>query len=81
MMNEKRRSSDVGTPRGISTYSVISQPLGNRREVNSAVYALLFSEIVQYCRSRVQSTTALEQKLSEIGYRIGRRSLELVAIR
>jgi len=80
MAERKRRSESTG-PRSLSGYTVVSQPLGTRRSVNVSMYALLFSEIVQYCLTRVQSTTGLERKLSDIGFRIGRRSLELVAIR
>lgn len=52
-----------------------------RGEVNMDAYLVLFSELVSYCRNRVESVTALEHKLSELGYRIGRRSLELIAAR
>eukprot|EP00188_Purpureofilum_apyrenoidigerum_P000383 Plantae.Rhodophyta-Purpureofilum_apyrenoidigerum.ctg11642.p1 GENE.Plantae.Rhodophyta-Purpureofilum_apyrenoidigerum.ctg11642~~Plantae.Rhodophyta-Purpureofilum_apyrenoidigerum.ctg11642.p1 ORF type:complete len:206 (+),score=26.41 Plantae.Rhodophyta-Purpureofilum_apyrenoidigerum.ctg11642:108-725(+) len=80
-MTERKRRSESTGPRSLSGYSVVSQPLGTRRSVNTSMYALLFSEIVQYCLTRVKSTTDLERKLSDIGFRIGRRSLELVAIR
>lgn len=55
--------------------------LSPRGQVNENAYLVLFSELVSYCRNRVQSVTELEQKLADIGYRIGRRSLELIFAR
>lgn len=55
--------------------------LATRGEVNQDAYLVLFSELVSYCRNRVQSVTELEKKLADIGYRIGRRSLELIFAR
>lgn len=52
-----------------------------RGEVNMDAYLILFSELVSYCRDRVESTMALEEKLSQVGYRIGRRALELILVR
>lgn len=44
-------------------------------------YLLLFSELVSYCRDRVESVVALQEKLSQLGYRIGRRALDLIVSR
>jgi trafficking protein particle complex subunit 5 len=52
-----------------------------RGEVNRDAYLVLFSELVGYCRNRVESVPALETKLAELGYRIGVRSLDLIAAR
>lgn len=52
-----------------------------RGQVNSDVYLSLFSELVSYCRDRVESVVALQEKLSQLGYRIGRRVLDLVVAR
>uniref|UniRef100_A0A7S0G1C0 Trafficking protein particle complex subunit n=1 Tax=Rhodosorus marinus TaxID=101924 RepID=A0A7S0G1C0_9RHOD len=79
-MDRRRRSDGLG-PKSTQSFSVLSQPLGNRREVSFSAYALLFSEIVQYSRKRVRSTTGLEEKLNDIGRRVGSRALELVSIR
>jgi len=76
------RSLTTATRRRV--VSVVEQPLvraGAGREVNEAVYALLFSELVQYCRNRVVSVTDLETKLADVGKRVGRRALDLVVIR
>lgn len=52
-----------------------------RGEVNMDAYLVLFSELVSYCRDRVESVMALQEKLSQLGYRIGRRALELILAR
>ena len=52
-----------------------------RGEVNMDAYLALFSELVSYCRDRVQSVVTLQDKLSELGYRIGRRALDLLVVR
>lgn len=52
-----------------------------RGEVNADAYLALFSELVSYCRDRVESVVALQEKLSALGYHIGRRSLDLVVAR
>lgn len=44
-------------------------------------YLTLFSELVSYCRDRVESVMALQEKLSQLGYRIGRRTLDLIVAR
>lgn len=66
-----------GKTRSILDMSILSP----RGEVNQDAYLVLFSELVSYCRNRVQSVTELEKKLADIGYRIGRRSLELIFAR
>lgn len=62
--------------------TILEAPLtAPRGEVNQDAYLVLFSELVSYCRNRVQSVTELERKLADLGYRIGRRSLDLIAAR
>lgn len=64
------------------TKSILEMSLTQARgEVNMDAYLLLFSELVSYCRDRVESVMALQDKLSQLGYRIGRRALELVLAR
>lgn len=65
------------TPRSILEKSLTQA----RGEVNMDAYLILFSEIVSYCRDRVESVMALQEKLSQVGYRIGRRALELILAR
>ncbi|PXF40844.1 Trafficking protein particle complex subunit 5 [Gracilariopsis chorda] len=52
-----------------------------RGEVNMDAYLALFAELVSYCRDRVESVMALQEKLSQLGYRIGRRALDLIVAR
>ncbi|KAI8847657.1 NO signaling/Golgi transport ligand-binding domain-containing protein [Chytridium lagenaria] len=46
-------------------------------EVSLNAFAFLFSEMVQYSQKRVGGITDLEKKLSDYGYRVGVRVLEL----
>jgi len=52
-----------------------------RGEVSLSAFALLFSEMVQYCQNRVESIADLEKKLEEAGYGIGQRMIELIGCR
>lgn len=87
MQSRSRRSlvQDIGngssTPHGI-TKNILEMSLTQARgEVNMDAYLILFSELVSYCRDRVESVMALQEKLSQLGYRIGRRALELILAR
>lgn len=53
----------------------------SRGDVNADAYLALFSELVSYCRDRVESVMELQENLSKLGYRIGRRALDLVVSR
>ncbi|KAI8926611.1 NO signaling/Golgi transport ligand-binding domain-containing protein [Entophlyctis helioformis] len=50
-------------------------------EVSLAAYAFLFSEMLQYAQKRVNGIQDLERKLSDYGYRVGIRMLELIVWR
>jgi hypothetical protein len=56
----------------------ISKP---KVEVNLSVYALLFSEMVQYCQSRVYTVPELQKKLSEMGNHVGQRVVDMLFLR
>lgn len=72
----------TSTPSGPRSRNILDASLTTPRgEVNRDAYLVLFAELVGYCRNRVESVTALESKLSELGYRIGCRSLDLIAMR
>lgn len=74
-------SASTGTA-SASNKSILDDSLTHLRgEVNLDVYLLLFSEMVSYCRDRVESVVALQEKLSLLGYRLGRRVLDLVIAR
>lgn len=69
------------SPHGI-TKNILEMSLNQARgEVNMDAYLVLFSELVSYCRDRVESVMALQEKLAQLGYRIGRRALELILAR
>lgn len=71
-----------GSTANASTRSILDVSLTQSRgDVNADVYLALFSELVSYCRDRVESVMALQDKLSKLGYRIGRRALDLVVSR
>lgn len=70
-----KRSSGVGG--GILDANV-ARPRG---EVSADAYLVLFGELVSYSLNRVKSVAELDRKLSEVGYRMGRRTLELIAVR
>lgn len=62
--------------------SILDKSLSRgRQEVSLAAYALLYSEIVQYCQSRSSSVPELQSKLHALGYDVGARILDLVFIR
>ncbi|KAK2160175.1 hypothetical protein LSH36_138g00024 [Paralvinella palmiformis] len=50
-------------------------------EVNLGTYALLFSEIVQYCQNRVYTVPELHSKLSAMGQQVGIRILDILFLR
>lgn len=81
---------DIGpgssTSRTVSTSSsqktILDESLTQvRGQVNADIYLSLFAELVSYCRDRVESVVDLQDKLSQLGYRVGRRSLDLIIAR
>lgn len=50
-------------------------------EVSLSAYAFLYSEIVQYSQKNIKGIQALEQKLSDLGYKVGSKMIELVSWR
>jgi len=50
-------------------------------EVSLTSFALLFSEMVQYCQNRVHTVPELQNKLSELGWNVGVRILDLLFVR
>lgn len=50
-------------------------------EVSLSSFALLFSEVVQYCQNRVYTVPELQNKLSEMGYEIGTKLIDLLIVR
>ncbi|XP_053604677.1 trafficking protein particle complex subunit 5 [Plodia interpunctella] len=65
-----------------SKSSILDKPLSKGKgEISLSVYALLFSEIVQYCQNRSHSIQELQTKLSDIGQDVGTRLLDLYFVR
>lgn len=52
-----------------------------KTEVSLSTFALLFSEMVQYCQSRVYSVSELQTRLSEMGQSVGASMLDVLVLR
>lgn len=62
--------------------SNIDKPLTKPRgEVSLSAFSFLFSELVQYCQSKVQNVSELERRLEDAGYGVGLRLLEVLCYR
>lgn len=66
----------------IAKWNILDRPLTrNRDELCLATFSFLFAEAVQYLQTRVQQVSELEDKLNQLGYRVGQRALELLCFR
>ncbi|KAK5583110.1 hypothetical protein RB653_004700 [Dictyostelium firmibasis] len=62
--------------------NIVDRPLSKgKNEINISSFAFLFSEMIQYCQDRIKAGHELEKKLSDMGYSIGPRLLELLCVR
>ncbi|XP_031565438.1 trafficking protein particle complex subunit 5-like [Actinia tenebrosa] len=62
--------------------NILDRPLSKgRNEINCSTFALLFSEMVQYCQNRVYTVPELQTKLSELGQHVGTRILDVLVLR
>eukprot|EP01132_Coremiostelium_polycephalum_P000980 gene980-1246_t len=62
--------------------NIVDRPLSKgKTEINLSSFAFLFSEIIQYCQDRIKEGHELEKKLSDIGFSVGTRILELLCVR
>jgi hypothetical protein len=62
--------------------SILDKSLSRgKQEVSLSAFALLFSEMVQYCQSRSSTVPELQGKLHELGFQVGSRMLDLVFVR
>ena len=64
--------------------SVYNQKINNSKEISTvslSAFSFLFSEIVQYSKKRAATLPDLEKRLSELGYNVGVRMLELICFR
>lgn len=62
--------------------SLLERPLARpKTEVSLGAFALLFSEMVQYCQSRVYSVSELQTRLSDLGRSVGGSLLDALVLR
>ncbi|KAJ1654469.1 Trafficking protein particle complex subunit 31 [Dispira simplex] len=63
--------------------SILDRSLNKTRnsEVGQGAFGFLFSEIIQYTQGRVEGIQGFEQKLSDLGFGVGVRMLELTMFR
>ncbi|XP_065834374.1 trafficking protein particle complex subunit 5-like [Oscarella lobularis] len=79
-MRKNKNKMSSGKPK--QQVGILDRALSKGKgEVNLSAFALLFSEIVQYCQNRVHSVNELHGKLSEFGQEVGVRMLDLLAVR
>lgn len=72
-------STAVSTRRPASVYDRNVQR--RRGDVSLSSFAYIFSEIIQYCHKQAKDIADLERRLNRLGYHVGLRTLELVALR
>lgn len=62
--------------------SILDKTLSRGKgEVSLGCFALLFSEVVQYCQSRVYTVPELQNRLHELGMDVGSRIIDLYFVR
>lgn len=62
--------------------AILERPLSRpKTEVSVSAFGLLFSEVVQYCQSRVYSVSELQARLAELGQRVGASLLDVLVLR
>ncbi|CAK0762156.1 hypothetical protein CVIRNUC_002928 [Coccomyxa viridis] len=62
--------------------SIIDRPLAKGKgEVSLSAFSFLFSEMVQYCQTRVSNIGELERRLEDTGFGVGLRLLEILSFR
>lgn len=62
--------------------SILDKSLSKGRgEVSLSCFALLFSELVQYCQNRVYTVPELQNKLAKMGQEVGVKLIDLYFVR
>lgn len=62
--------------------AILERPLARAKtEVSVSAFALLFSEMVQYCQSRVYSVAELQGRLADMGQGVGASLLDVLVMR
>ncbi|XP_030768160.1 trafficking protein particle complex subunit 5-like [Sitophilus oryzae] len=67
---------------GRNRLSILDKPLSRGKgEVSLSCFALLFSEVVQYCQNKSQTLPELQNRLHELGQKVGLKLIDLYFIR
>nr|CAI5864293.1 unnamed protein product [Callosobruchus analis] len=67
---------------GRTRLSILDKPLSKGKgEVSLSCFALLFSEVVQYCQNKSQTVPELQNRLHELGKTVGRKLIDLYFVR
>ncbi|XP_078485132.1 trafficking protein particle complex subunit 5-like [Ciona intestinalis] len=62
--------------------TILDKPTSRgKQEVSLSAFALLFSEMIQYSQNRVRSVAELQTKLSDFGFSVGSRLVDLLIVR
>ncbi|KAI4894952.1 hypothetical protein NFI96_015760 [Prochilodus magdalenae] len=71
---------DISFTKGKS--AILDRPLSRpKTEVSLSAFALLFSEMVQYCQNRVYSVSELQARLADMGQSVGASLLDVLVLR
>lgn len=65
-----------------SKLNILDRPLSKgKSEINITSFALIFSEMVQYCQGRVHTVSELQEKLADLGRHVGQRVTDVHVLR
>ena len=80
-----RHTPNPPSSTSISLPTVLDRPLPlqprQQRDVSFSSFAWLMSEMIQYVQTRSDSVSDIEKKLSDLGYTVGMRYLDLSLLR
>lgn len=67
---------------GRNKTSILDKPLSRGKgEVSLSCFALLFSEVVQYCQNKSRTVTDIQNRLHSMGYKVGTKLIDLYFVR
>ncbi|XP_045467580.1 trafficking protein particle complex subunit 5 [Harmonia axyridis] len=67
---------------GRNKTSILDKPLSRGKgEVSLSCFALLFSEVVQYCQNKSRTVTDIQNRLHKLGSRVGVKLIDLYFVR
>jgi hypothetical protein len=67
---------------GRNKTSILDKPLSRGKgEVSLSCFALLFSEVVQYCQNKSHTVPELQNRLHELGRKVGVKLIDLYFLR